>query len=436
MRVLLHLLLAQSLQAAPVLPGGLPPTPVSELPRLEQLLKEGTWNDRINAVNLLGAMGLPAQKALADALRDSDWQVRFTAIHWLGRQGTQSIPTLDAALRTDPCRLIRLNAVHWLGSLGPEALSSLEGALLDESGVVRMTNRYWIRKIEGNDRAGKPEQNPEEELSTCKRSEVYFKLPEGNIPRFEAPSNTPSANSRTVKAQPTDSPESAIAKAILAKREVRTVPPKNAAKEIDRLFKAPQRLLPPEGPDGRSDKNVSADARRENTSNEDPEVLLAKSIGRPLGLSQRLDGPKVPKGRKPLQVQAEAETFKDSPLTPTHDPIPALLDSLDHEFPPTRARAADELGWLGAKAGRAVGSLMIHLRDESPRVRASSALALGNIGAAADGALPQLKRALKDPSPDVRYSAAVALGRIGTPAAKKAFSHYLKNEAKRSIDSN
>ncbi len=437
MRVLLQLIPALSLYAADLMPGGLPPTPVTELPRLEKQLHNGNWNERIHAVHRLGAMGPAAQEALAQALNDLDWQVRFTAIHWLGRQGTPSIPALDTALRTDPCRLIRLNAVHWLGSLGPEALPSLEEALLDESGVVRMTDRYWIRKIEGDDRAGEPERNPGEELSACKRSELPLQLPEKTTARFEVPKEMKRKRERR-KTDPSkgDSPEAAIAKAALAKQERNSKPPEDAAAEIDRLFGDPESLGYPEGPDRRLMPPVSSDAARENTDREDPEAILSKTVGRPLGLKQRLEAPKVPEGRTALSVSAEAETFDIEPHVPQFDPIPGLLESLDHEFPPIRARAADELGWLGAKAGRAVGALMIHLRDESPRVRASAALALGNIGAAADGALPQLKRALKDPSPDVRYSAAVALGRIGTPAAKKAFSHYLKNEAKHSIDDN
>jgi len=375
-------------------PGGLTPTPRSERPRLERMLKDGNWNERINAVNRLGAMGPYAQKPLASALRDADWQVRFTAVHWLGRQGVVSIPSLSAALREDPCRLVRLNAVHWLGSLGPDALPSLEEALLDESGVVRMTDRYWIRKLENNDRAAEPESNPGEELSECKRSVLPLRFTAG-LPRFEFPAaENPSPDAASAAPpsppNPSDSPESMVAKAALARREQfkRPISRAETEREIKRLFGEPERLSPPEGPGERRDQRVSATARI-------------------------LEG-------------------EDRP--PEHDPIPALLESLENEFPPIRARAADELGWLGAKAGRAVGSLIIALRDESPRVRGSAALALGNIGGPAEGALEQLKRALKDPSADVRYSAAVALGRIGTPSARQAFSHYLMNEATRSSD--
>lgn len=118
---------------------------------------------------------------------------------------------------------------------------------------------------------------------------------------------------------------------------------------------------------------------------------------------------------------------------PAHDAVPGLLEALGSMDAKTRSRAADELGKLGPKAASAVEPLRGLLRDSSARVRSSAILALGNIGPAASASVKDIVKALRDPSAAVRYSAALALSRIDTPAAKKAFSRYLRKEALRSL---
>ena len=152
-------------------PGGMPGTPVTELPFLQAALEEGDWNKRIHAVNRIGSMGAPGLPALRFAAGDADWQVRLTAVHWLGRLGTPAIPGLTHSLLSDSCRVIRITAIHWLGSMGPQALKSLEAAVQDESDVARISGWYWLRRLNPKKYANKPPlTSPAEELNVCIRS--------------------------------------------------------------------------------------------------------------------------------------------------------------------------------------------------------------------------------------------------------------------------
>lgn len=133
-------------------------------------------------------------------------------------------------------------------------------------------------------------------------------------------------------------------------------------------------------------------------------------------------------------VTAPGLIMKDAGGKAPFDALPGLLRALKKGDARTRARAADDLGHLGADAAPAVPALMDALRDRGARVRASAGLALGNIGTAHRNVVPLLTKALKDRSEDVRYAAALALSRIDTAEAREAFNRHVGKEARRAID--
>jgi HEAT repeat protein len=81
-----------------------------------------------------------------------------------------------------------------------------------------------------------------------------------------------------------------------------------------------------------------------------------------------------------------------------------------------RARAAFDLGILGADGRKAVPALSDALHDDDGLVRVNAALALYKIGPEAEAAVPALSDALGDDVPLVRLDAAMALFRIGPRA--------------------
>ncbi|MBI3547848.1 MAG: HEAT repeat domain-containing protein [Elusimicrobia bacterium] len=120
--------------------------PEDRIPEHVSRLRSGTWNERMHAVYALGDIGAPAVPALRLAAEDIDWQIRLTAVHWLGRNGPAAIPALAGVLMDEPCRLVRVTAVHWLGAIGGPAAWVLEEGSKDESGMVRIYGRYWLRR--------------------------------------------------------------------------------------------------------------------------------------------------------------------------------------------------------------------------------------------------------------------------------------------------
>src|SRR5262245_50146385 len=96
------------------------------------------------------------------------------------------------------------------------------------------------------------------------------------------------------------------------------------------------------------------------------------------------------------------------------DPVPKLVKQLKDGKADARAKAAKELGQLGAEAKAAVPALAEALiKDADAQVRSYTAYALGQIGPDARAGVPALAEALEDKSEDVRPLAADALGRIG-----------------------
>ncbi|MBI5244255.1 MAG: HEAT repeat domain-containing protein [Elusimicrobia bacterium] len=380
-------------------PGGMPATPPDELPVLTRTLRGGDWNERIHAVHSLGAMGAPAAGALALALEDPDWQVRFTAVHWLGRIGQPAIPSLERALREEPCRIVRISALHWLGSLGEEGLAAVEEGLQDESGVMRLNAWYWLRKEEVIPRnEPSPTANPEEDLNVCRSSSSP--MPRRKAKQTKGAEEAPKPSEAESLPPPEEAP-----------------PPSTESPEL--LF--PEAPKPPELDEQRA-REIDALLAEDSFPKRRP----------PAAESLRTQPPIEMRGSP--EVHGEGALMEDAGAPkPAHDPLPGLLESLRSADAKARSRAADELGKMGPKAGEAVEPLRRLLRDLSPRVRSSAILALGNIGVPAAASVKDIVKALRDPSAAVRYSAALALSRIDTPAAKKAFNRYLRREALKSV---
>ncbi len=412
-------------------PGGMPETPATELPLLQAKLEKGDWNERIHAVHKIGASGPQGLSALKFAAGDPDWQVRLTAVHWLGRLGSPAIPTLADSLQSEPCRVIRISAIHWLGSMGPKALATLEKAAQDESDVARISSWYWLRRLNPKKYADKsPITSPAEELNVCVRSPSAFRTATASHQEKRAISTpTPPPPPADKPAAPKASgvmPEEEIARRALDRR-ARPVLEKDRFEALEMILAGlPEPIPPPGNPD------VHAKAKREETSRSEAAVLLndADDLGKP---DKKLRPPKSAKRRLKRKNRAKARIEDDHASPPVHDALPGLLKTLKSGNLRRRTRAADEIGALGEGAASAVPALIIALKDPSPRVRGSAAIALGKIGWASNPGVPHLIRSLHDKSPAVRYSASEALARIGTPAARKAFERYLREEVRRSM---
>lgn len=413
-------------------PGGMPATPVSELPALRGLLSTGDWNERMHAVESLGHMGRPGHPGLQQAADDGDYQVRLAAVHWLGRLGAVSVPDLRRVLRGEPCRIVRITAVHWLGSLGPEALPALEEALGDESSMARSTGRYWQRKLRSGDGRMEVELSDEDDVEDRidMQTAAYGEDLRGCVhqgaagKRLLIASAAPRAAASSAPPAPPPPPPP---------RPV----PASPEEEVDPgpVYGPPPSDRPP--PD--EFPEPPSPSRTEEPPADIPQAMdvdryLAEGSPEPYrGRGKPESFPPAPGAeyRDELLVRARGLLLDATAGPVPHDALPALLQALRLGDVLLRFRAADELGKMGPAAASAVPDLARALGDKSYRVRSSAALALGNIGADPERSVPALAKALKDRNADVRYGAGVALGRIGTPEAKRAFERYLKEETRR-----
>ena len=448
----------------------------SRLAALSADLKLGPWNARIHAVHELEPYGSTGLPLLEYAARDADWQVRLTAVHFLGRLGRPALRSLAEVLKEEPCRHVRITAIHWLGNMGPAASGVLAEALGDESGMARLTGRYWLRKLGQDDYSASAEgldsqAAQREDLKVCRPS-----LQPGRIDlakRLEAqPPPAPPAELAELELPPT-APAAAGLAGTPAPEAARSEEPlaKERELELDKLLAdSPPEDLPPApaplrrqgGTTTQSPAMAQASLRRgepdlslgaptkaseamppgppgaDVSAPEKPSISAAGSgtrpeprpgIAPPAGAPESF--PKSPPGAVPSGTPApEVALAQDhGQPKPENDPLPELIRALRQGDALARARAADEAGKRGAKAAAAMPALLEDLKHPDRRVRASAALALGNIGKAADSAVPALVSALKDPSEDVQWSAAVALGRLGTPRARRAFRRYLRDQA-------
>jgi HEAT repeat protein len=392
----------------------MPATPKERGPELLESPERGDWNERIHAVNGLGAMGPGGLPGLERAMGDFDWQVRFTALHWLGRHGDAAIAQLRRALREDPCRVIRISALHWLGSLGGSGISAVREAAEDpESGILRLSAWYWLRKQGAASAFGDRGPLAAEDLNVC--ADFYERPSPQVVAAWKRLASVPSGEQLAALA---DLPDGAVEVSVLGRRQ----------EEIRSLLEAES--LPP--PQGLPERPAGQAAPADLLATAEIDALLfgpgrLKTKGTPEALPP--SPPPVEMKRDPA-IDAAALLDADPVLnSPPADPLPPLLELLGSAQARVRSRAADELGQLGAAAAPAVAPLRQLLKDQSPRVRASAALALGNIGPAADPAVKALVGALQDPSAAVRYGATLALSRIGTPSARAAFRRYLRREA-------
>lgn len=396
----------------------------------ERLLRDGTWNQRIHAATALGALGPEALPLLRFAARDADWQVRMTAVHEMGRLGLPALGALETVLREEPCRHVRLTAVHWLGSLGPEASDTLHRALSDESGMVRLMGRYWLKKDDAK-------EAPPESWEAAAASSEDRKACAGSPSPGRAPWAEDSAVIPGPRENPVDEPVlthdpvvalSTAAAAALPSPETYAPMDRASLKELDDVLAASERQpeTMPSAPPGFGERAA-------------PESSSASfiSVGRAAPPGSFIKGPRGPATPELLPPGQAGFAERPAPETSgaaivadkgtgkmTRDPLPVLLAYLKDTDAAKRARAADELGRRAA--AKAVTALTACLKDRAPRVRASAALALGNIGAPSDAAVPALVAALKKGPEEVSWSVALALGRIGTPRAKAAFERSLR----------
>ncbi len=346
-------------------------------------LRTGSWNARVHAVHTLERAGKDALPLLREAALDADWQVRMTAVHEMGRLGKAGLPALETVLAQEPCPTVRLTALHWMGSMGPDADAALKRALEDESGMVRLMGKYWLKK-DGKSDGGEPweaEAAAREERKACVASPEPRKAPwAGKKRRAPAAEELPPVDEVVITRDP-----------VLAKDPEPAAPP------------PPEPSRPP----------LPKERLAELDSILEPETLPPPPPGF---------------GERPAPETSGADYAAAGGKNKT-ETLPDLIALLGDKDAAKRARAADELGKRGADAAPAVEPLTKALKDSSPRVRASAALALGNVGAASDAAVPALVAMLRRGGEEAAWSAAIALGRIGTPRARKAFSKHARETA-------
>jgi len=343
-------------------------------------LETDDWNARIHAVHELEYMQSEGLAGLALATDDGDWQVRMTAVHALGSRGAERVPILNRLIKHEPCPVVRLMILHNLGSLGPEG---------EEAKALS-----WIFDASGkNVNACQDQAAPGRASWTRAQRPARIAAPPPSMP---APDRLPAVEERDEVVVTRDPvPPSAPAPAVKPARPAESLPEPTKFQrhiELDAILDASTATAPRPG--------VVLALRGRSTA-------APENLPMAVGL--------IPREH---EVTAPGALMKDAGgKKAAHDALPALLGALKRGD--ARARAADDLGHLGAKAAPAVPALMAALNDRSARVRASASLALGNIGAAHDSVVPLLTKALKDRSEDVRYAAALALSRIDTPEARE-----------------
>lgn len=375
------------------------------LPAILAQLETGDWNARIHAVHELDYMqdgGLPG---LQRATEDGDWQVRMTAVHALGARGVQGAPILNKLLKNETCPVVRLMTLHSLGSLGPEGEEAKAMAWISDA---RTQDVNACRDQTGPGRAAWARGAPKAAAREAERPR------EKTAPAVAAPPPEPAVSEEPEDAVVTRDPVPPPLLPILSKR----APP--PAEELP----APTKFQ----------RHTELDSLLESSAPAAPRRGVVLSMrSRSSGTPESLPWPVAPIPRE-HEVTAPGLIMKDAGGKAAFDALPGLLRALKQGDARTRARAADDLGHLGAKAAPAVPALMDALGDRGPRVRASAGLALGNIGTAHRSVVPLLTKALKDASEDVRYAAALALSRIDTAEARDAFSRHVGKEARRAID--
>lgn len=396
----------------------------------ERMLRDGDWNQRVHAATALGALGPGALPLLSYAARDADWQVRMTAVHEMGRVGLPALKALETVLREEPCRHVRLTAVHWLGSMGPEASGTLHRVLSDESGMVRLMGRYWLKKDEGKDA-------PPESWDAAAASSEDLKACAGSPSPGRATWAEDSAVIPAASEDPIDEPilthDPVVASstaAIAAAPSPETYAPLDRAslKELDDVLAASDRKPEsmPAAPPGFGERAAPETSSAAFASvGRAPAPVSGVRRQRDRATPELLPPGQAGFGDRPAPETSGAAIVADKGTGKMkNDPLPVLLAYLKDVDAAKRARAADELGRRAAV--KAVPALTAALKDRAPRVRASAALALGNIGAPSDAAVPAIVAALKKGPEEVAWSAALALGRIGTPRARKAFERSLR----------
>jgi hypothetical protein len=368
------------------------------LPAILLQLETGDWNARIHAVHELDYMQEEGLEGLALATEDGDWQVRMTAVHSLGGRGAEGARILNKLLKHEPCPVVRLMTLHSLGSLGPEG---------EEAKAMG-----WISDASNKDIACVDQPGPGR-AAWARGTRPARKAPAAVAPergREEAPAvvPAPAPGPDPVTPAPVTPPVTPVAKRARPKESLPAPTKFQRRIELDSLLETSTAAIPRQG------------------------VVLAMG-SRSTASPEALPWPVAPVARE-HEVSAPGVIMKDAGGKAAFDALPGLMRALKQGDVRTRARAADDLGHLGAKAAPAVSALMRALGDRSARVRASASLALGNIGAAHESVVPLLTKALKDRSEDVRYAAALALSRIDTPEARDAFNRHVGKEARRAID--
>ena len=373
-------------------------------------LETGDWNARIHAVHEFDYMQTEGLPGLDLATQDGDWQVRLTAVHALSGRGVEGAPILNRLLKHEPCPVVRLMTLHSLGSLGPEG---------EEAKAMSWIFDADNKSVNCRDQAG-PGRAPWARGKTP--AKAVAKAPARAVPPVPPePDRTPRGVPVPRAAAVPDDPEALVTSDPLP-------PPAPAAK----VRRPPEELPEPTKFQRHTELDAILDASTAPVAR--PRVALTPPRSRSTAAPENLPLavgliPREHEVTAPGAIVADAGSGKAA-----HDALPGLLRALKTGDARTRARAADDLGHMGAKAAPAVPALIKALGDRSAPVRASAGLSLGNIGAQHESVVPLLTKALKDPSEDVRYAAALALSRIDSPDARAAFSRHVGKEARRAID--
>lgn len=376
-------------------------------------LETGDWNARIHAVHEFDYMQTEGLPGLDLATQDGDWQVRLTAVHALSGRGVEGAPILNRLLKHEPCPVVRLMTLHSLGSLGPEG---------EEAKAMSWIFDADNKAVNCRDQAG-PGRAPwagEKKPAKAVAKGVAKAAATAPPPPAPEPDRRPRGVS-VPRAPVPDEPD-----AVVTSDPLPPLAPAAKARRPPEDLPEPTRFQRHTELDAILDASTAPAAR--------PRVALTPPRSRSTAAPEHLPLavgliPREHEVTAPGAIMADTGSGKAA-----HDALPGLLRALKAGDARTRARAADDLGHMGARAASAVPALIKALGDRSAPVRASAGLSLGNIGAQHESVVPLLTRALKDPSEDVRYAAALALSRIDSPDARAAFSRHVGKEARRAID--
>jgi HEAT repeat protein len=418
--------------------------------------KSGAMEDRVKAIDEIGAQGAKAASAVSDLtalLRDQSAEVRAHAAHALGEIGDPAKPAAAAItlLLKDNDQTVRRQAVKALGAIkpGPQVMIPLFVQLMEDpdAGVRQRILRAVAE-------AG-PVAVPGLIEALKNEKAVYWACvilrdigPEAKdaAPALTALLKSPRAEVRreAVLALGAIGPEARSADSQLAALLEDPEVQEAATLALGQIGRLPLGVESKIRANAKSDKKLLSTVSLWTIARLHPTDALAKEAAEQL-ISRLTDSDPfvrttAAKALVALKLNpditfpiyervlanADDETMRlamDALASQGTRAIPRLIYALKRDS--LRLPAIYILGQLGPEAAVAAGALSTLVADKNAKVATEAALALAKIGPAAQTSIPKLVEALESPDCESAHAIIYALGKFG-PAASPTKELLLK----------